>query len=180
MAADTPRVTHLFTSPAAGERMWSHASVQVVSGLGILGDRYATRTGHWSAVEWKDQQLTIIAGELLDELGIAPPDLRRNIVTRGIDLHDLIGLEFQIGSAILRGKRICAPCGYIQRLNQRPGLFKALDGRGGIRVRVVSNGTIAVGDEVRILGVGDPIEPDDPSELWTAGTRVVAQGGASA
>jgi MOSC domain-containing protein YiiM len=141
--------------------MWSHQSVQVAAGLGILGDRYATRQGHWSDVQWKDQQLTFVAGELLDELDLAPDALRRNIVTRGIDLHDLIGLEFQVGTARFRGKRICAPCVYIQRLNERPGLFKALDGRGGIRVRVVSNGVVSVGDEIRILGLGDPIEEDE-------------------
>lgn len=156
----TPRVTALFTAPAAGERMWSHQSVEVMAGLGISGDRYATRQGHWSDVQWKDQQLTIVAQELLDELGLAPDALRRNIVTAGVELNDLIGLEFGIGTARFRGKRICAPCVYIQRLNERPGLFKALEGRGGIRVRVVSNGTIAVGDEIRILGIGDPIEEE--------------------
>jgi hypothetical protein len=159
-AAGFARVTHLFTAPAAGEPMLVHESVEVTPGLGIPGDRYATRLGHWSDPKWRDQELTLVAGELLDELGLAPDALRRNIVTRGIDLHDLIGLEFSIGSAALRGQRICAPCGYIGRLNQRPGLFNELDGRGGIRVRIASAGTICVGDEIKVLGLGDPIAED--------------------
>ena len=98
-----------------------------------------------------------MSAELLEELGLEPQALRRNIVVRGMDLNDLIGLEFGIGEAVMRGQRICAPCGYIGRLNDRPGLFSELDGRGGIRVSVVGGGIIRVGDELRVLGLGDPI-----------------------
>lgn len=137
--------------------MRAHESVEVVAGLGIPGDRYATRLGHWSDPQWRDQQLTLVSAELLEELGLEPQALRRNIVVRGMDLNDLIGLEFGIGEAVMRGQRICAPCGYIGRLNDRPGLFSELDGRGGIRVSVVGGGIIRVGDELRVLGLGDPI-----------------------
>lgn len=137
--------------------MDAHESVEVVAGLGIPGDRYATRLGHWSDPQWRDQQLTLVSAELLEELGLEPQALRRNIVVRGMDLNDLIGLEFGIGEAVLRAQRICAPCGYIGRLNDRPGLFSELDGRGGIRVSVVGSGKIRVGDELRVLGLGDPI-----------------------
>ena len=137
--------------------MRAHESVEVVAGLGISGDRYATRLGHWSDPQWRDQQLTLVSAELLEELGLEPQALRRNIVVRGMDLNDLIGLEFGIGEAVMRGQRICAPCGYIGRLNDRPGLFSELDGRGGIRVSVVGGGRIRVGDELRVLGLGDPI-----------------------
>ena len=147
----------LFTAPAAGAPMTAHESVEVVAGLGIPGDRYATRLGHWSDPQWRDQQLTLVSAELLEELGLEPQALRRNIVVRGMDLNDLIGLEFGIGEAVMRGQRICAPCGYIGRLNDRPGLFSELDGRGGIRVSVVGGGIIRVGDELRVLGLGDPI-----------------------
>lgn len=140
--------------------MQEHESADVVAGLGIPGDRYATRLGHWSDPKWRDQQLTLVGAELLDELGLAPHALRRNIVVRGIQLSDLVGLEFGIGDARIRGHRICAPCGYIGRLNERPGLFTELAGRGGIRVSVVGGGTIRVGDEVRILGLGDEIAED--------------------
>ena len=155
-----PVVIGLFTAVAAGEPMRSHESVEVVAGLGIADDRYATRRGHWSDPRWRDQQLTLVDSELLDELGLAPHALRRNVVTQGIDLHDLIGLEFAIGDAVMRGQRICLPCGYIGRLNGRPSLLAELAGRGGIRVSVVRGGTIHVGDEIRILGLGDPIAED--------------------
>ena len=155
--AQPPRVVGLFTAVAAGEPMRAHPSVEVAAGIGIPGDRYATKRGHWSDPRWLDQQLTLVGAELLDELGLAPDALRRNIVTRGIDLHDLIGLEFGIGDAVLRGKRICTPCGYIGRLNSRPRLLAELHGRGGIRVSVVGGGGIRLGDTIEVLGLGDPI-----------------------
>jgi hypothetical protein len=157
---DPPQVVGLFTAEAAGEPMHAHTTVEVAAGIGILGDRYATKLGHWSDPRWRDQQLTLVGVELLDELGLAPDALRRNIVTCGIDLHDLIGLEFGIGDAVLRGKRICTPCGYIGRLNRRPGLLADLHGRGGIRVSVVRGGVIRLGDPIEVLGLGDPIAED--------------------
>jgi hypothetical protein len=155
-----PWVAGLFTAMAAGEPMISHESVEVAPGIGILGDRYVTRSGHWSDPRWRDQQLTLVGLELIDELGLAPDALRRNVVTQGIDLHDLIGLEFRIGDAVMRGKRICTPCRYIGRLNGRPGLVANLKGRGGIRVSVVRGGIMRVGDPIEVLGLGDPIAED--------------------
>lgn len=149
---DAPEVVALFTAPAAGMRMEPHSSVEVVAGLGISGDRYATRLGHWSDPRWKDQEVTLVSMELLDELGVEPPALRRNIVTRDIDLLNLVGLEFAIGTARLAGRRQCSPCGYIERLT-RPGLFGELNGRGGLRAAILQGGTISVGDELRILGL---------------------------
>jgi hypothetical protein len=150
----------LFTAVAAGEPMISHEAVAVAPGIGIPHDRYATRRGHWSDPRWRDQQLTLVALELIDALGLTPDALRRNVVTQGIDLHDLIGLEFRIGDVVMRGKRICTPCGYIGRLNGRPGLLAELNGRGGIRVSVVRGGIMRIGDSIEVLGLGDPIEED--------------------
>lgn len=166
---DAPRVLGIYTAASAGEPMRSHESVEVEAGIGIAGDRYATRLGHWSDPKWRDQQLTLVGMDLLNELGLSPDALRRNIVTSGIELNDLIGLEFGIGSVVMRGKRICAPCGYIGRLNNRKGLFTELDGRGGIRVSVVQSGVMRVGDEIRVLGIGDAIEADEPEVHEPAG-----------
>jgi MOSC domain-containing protein YiiM len=155
-----PRVAGLFIADAAGEPMIAPNSADLVAGVGIAGDRYATRRGHWSDPRWRDQQITLVGRELLHELGLSMDALRRNVVTEGIDLEDLIGLEFGIGETVLRGKRICTPCGYIGRLNRRPELFAQLKGRGGIRASIVRGGTVRVGDEIWILGLGDPIAED--------------------
>jgi MOSC domain-containing protein YiiM len=75
-------------------------------------------------------------------------------VTRGIELLDLVGLEFAVGSVRLRGAGRCSPCRYIEDLT-RPGLLQQLSGRGGLRTIIVEGGLIHVGDEIRILGLGD-------------------------
>lgn len=157
---DGPVVTGLFTAPKAGEAMTSWESVALLAGVGVDGDRYATRQGHWSDPRWRDQQLTLVEAELLEELGLPADGLRRNVVVRGMDLKDLVGLEFGIGDAVMRGQRICSPCRYIGTLNGRERLLKQLGGRGGIRVSVVQGGTIRLGDELRVLGIGDPIAED--------------------
>lgn len=127
--------------------MRSHKDVELVPGLGVPGDRYATKQGHWSDPQWPDQELTLVEEELAAELGVDAAVLRRNIVTRGVNLEDLIGQEFALGTSMVRGVRVCDPCIYLEGLT-RPGLFAELAGRGGIRAAVVSRGTVSVGDSV--------------------------------
>jgi MOSC domain-containing protein YiiM len=135
--------------------MCAHGRVSVEAGLGIPGDRYRTRRGHWSDPRWRDQQITFIAREFLDRLSLSETALRRNVIIEGVELELLVGLEFAIGTARFQGRRLCAPCMYIERLNARPGLFTSLAGHGGIRAAVLESGEFAVGDELRILGVMD-------------------------
>ena len=151
-------VVALFTATAAGCAMEGHASVEVVPGLGIPGDRYATRRGHWSDPRWKDQEVTLIESEYLAEHGLALDALRRNVVTRGVDLTDLYGLDFAIGAAVFRGMRRCAPCKYIERLNARPGLFLEIQDGGGLRAKVIQAGAISIGDEIRVVGIAEAAE----------------------
>jgi MOSC domain-containing protein YiiM len=123
--------------------------VQLVPGVGIPNDRYAAGQGHWSDPRWPDQQVTLVEAELCESLGLPLDGLRRNIVTRGAALESLIGLEFRLGSALLRGVRPCDPCRYIETLT-RGGLFNELSGRGGLRAAVIEPGTVAIGDAIRI------------------------------
>ena len=50
----------------------------------------------------------------------------------------------------------CEPCHYIETLLGRPGLLRALVGRGGLRARVLEGGRIAVGDAIVVAGVHAP------------------------
>ena len=138
----------LLVAAAAGEPMELRAEVQLMPGLGIPNDRYATGTGHWSDPRWPDQELTLVEAELAEELSLDPTLLRRNIVTRGVRLDDLLGKEFMVGSALLRGIRRCDPCRYLESMT-RSGLFDELRGRGGLRARVIEGGTITVGDPIQ-------------------------------
>lgn len=140
-------VAGLFIAEAAGEPMRTVASMELVAGAGIPGDRYATGQGHWSDPRWPDQQLTLVEAELCEALGLGLDGLRRNIVTRGIGLESLIGREFELGTALLLGVRVCDPCRYIETLTRR-GLFDELAGRGGLRATVVRGGVVRLGDAI--------------------------------
>jgi hypothetical protein len=142
-------VRYLLTAPGAGLPVEHCESFELVPSVGIPGDRYATRTGHWSDRRWPDQECTLVEVELAEELGLDPALLRRNIVTRGVDLSALIGVEFFVGTAQLRGVRNCDPCRYLETLT-RPGLYEALAGRGGLRAAILRGGVVRVGDRIAV------------------------------
>jgi MOSC domain-containing protein YiiM len=134
--------------------MEQQGSVIVVPGVGIVGDRYALRTGTWSNPKWPDQELTLFAGEIAEAIGIEPYQARRNLVTQGIELSGLVGVRFRIGEALIAGVRQCDPCRYIQQLNAHPGLTKALAGfNGGLRACVIEGGKVSAGDAIEIVGL---------------------------
>src|SRR4051812_15389418 len=119
-------VISISTAPETGAPTISHQTIEAIAGKGLDGDRYATGKGFYTGViEW-DAHLTLMAEEPFTSLAasravqIDPNALRRNIVTRGIDLQSLIGCEFQIGEhAICRGRKAWPPCTHIVNLSGR-------------------------------------------------------------
>jgi MOSC domain-containing protein YiiM len=122
----------------------------------LRGDRYSNRTGYWSGVD--ECQVTFIEAEILDRiieetgLNVGAGEHRRNIVTRGIRLAQLLGKRFAVGKALFEYDRPRPPCQHVQSLTA-PGMARALFGqRGGIGARVVRSGFIQVGDGVVVAG----------------------------
>jgi hypothetical protein len=143
-------VVALYTAPEAGAPLRSHHEIELVAGKGIAGDRYLLGTGHWSDPRWPDQELTLVMAETAEALGLDPASLRRNIVTRGVDLDALIGATFRLGEATLLGVRRCDPCPYIERFT-RPGALRELATRGGLRAHILTGGRVRVGDRIQIV-----------------------------
>ena len=129
--------------------------VTAVAGVGLEGDRYATRTGSFSAKPKRGRQITLIEAEAIEalerELGLAlaPGDTRRNLVTRGVALNHLVGQEFTVGEVRLCGHELCEPCGDLARMTGKPQILPGLVHRGGLRAEILEGGVIRVGDEVR-------------------------------
>ncbi len=73
---------------------------------------------------------------------------RRNILTRGLDVNALVGRSFRIGDVVCAGRRLCEPCAHLERVDG-PGLLRPLIHRGGLRVDVLSDGEVRVGEAVR-------------------------------
>jgi len=130
--------------------------VRAVAGVGLDGDRYALRTGHYSQDEKVDRQITLVAAEEIERLAEAfdialePGATRRNVTTRGIDLNALVGRRFRIGEVECEGTRLCEPCTHLASLVGEP-ILEPLVHRAGLRARIVISGEIAIGDDVVVL-----------------------------
>ena len=75
-------------------------------------------------------------------------DSRRNILTRGVEINELIGTEFFTGEVRLRGHRITQPFLYLEKLLDQPGLYNGLRDNAGINCNILSDGTIKPGDAI--------------------------------
>lgn len=153
-------VEAIFVTTKGSRPMERVDQVEAVVGRGLAGDRYAEGTGFYSP--WDVCQVTLIAAEDLEAMAaegfaVADGEHRRNLVTRGLDVHDLRGRTFSVGAVQLAYDRPRPPCGYIQRLTGQPGFTRALGGawgspRGGICAEVRTGGLLRVGDAIRLAG----------------------------
>ena len=147
----TSKVLYIYTAPMAGADVQARNSVLAIPGRGLQGDRYAQNPEGSTS---PDQEVTLIELENIEgikEHGIDlhPSQTRRNIVTQGVSLNELVGAEFLVGDVTLRGVRLCEPCAYLEGLTAK-GLVKALVHKAGLRAQILNEGTIAVGDEIRV------------------------------
>jgi MOSC domain-containing protein YiiM len=105
-----------------------------------------------SAREGRGREVTLIAREAINAANaqgveIGEHETRRNLVTEGVDLDDLVGKTFTVGDAVLIGVRDCPPCAYLEELTG-VAVRRVLRGRGGLRADVVRDGTLRVGDSI--------------------------------
>jgi MOSC domain-containing protein YiiM len=148
------RVVSLFVAPKAAQEMVAVSQVRAFADRGLEGDRFFRDS--WQALKRPDKAVTLIEAETLDiaaaELGAAglAQKSRRNIVTRGVPLVELLDREFVIGDVRLRGIRLFEPCGHLVKLSGLKGIFKALEHRSGLKAAVVSAGVIGVGDSITL------------------------------
>lgn len=126
--------------------------VEALAGQGLRGDRKCAPAPE----ERRGKDLTLIEAEALEalkaETGIKliHEESRRNVLTRGVRLNELVGRRFRVGEVECLGVALNEPCNHLEGLT-RPGVLKGLVHRGGLRANVVRGGTIAVGDEVSEL-----------------------------
>ena len=150
-------VVSIHVAPEAAAVPVSVKEVRAVAGKGLEGDRYYRKKGTYSAKDGPDRQVTLIESEAVDALGreygigMEPGETRRNIVTRDVSLNHLVGREFTVGVARMRGIRLAEPCGHMEEVSgkkARAGLVH----RGGLRAEILVGGVIRVGDEIEPVG----------------------------
>lgn len=121
-------------------------SVNCVADKGLEGDRF---------FDYKDDfkgPVTFFSAEVADTLRETFLDayfensaFRRNVIVRGVDLNTLIGKRFRVGDIEFEGTEEATPCDWMDSA-VGPGAREFLEGRGGLRARILTSGTLKVGE----------------------------------
>ena len=150
-------VAQILTADSPAAEMRPRAEARAVPGKGLEGDRYFLGRGSFSPeLQKPDFEITFIEQEKIEafaresNLPFTSRHTRRNIVTEGVSLNDLVGREFYVGEVRIRGIRLCEPCNYLAKISF-PETLKGLVHKGGLRAQVLSEGLIRVGDTIRAV-----------------------------
>ena len=126
-------------------------SIEVLANKGIVGDR------HFNDFNDPYNQLSLIESENIDayniKFGLDIPyiNFRRNIITKGIQLNDLIGKKLQIGNVELEGVELCRPCRHLTEMLNQKNILKEFMRKGGLRCKILSSSKISIGDKINLL-----------------------------
>ena len=136
--------------PTRREALIELDSVEAIEGLGLKGDHRVKKT------PGSARQVTLISREFIEQIAhflqrssIPPELLRRNLVVSGINLNALRRQRFTIGEALFEATALCHPCTRMEEA-LGPGGVAAMIGHGGLCARILTTGTIRVGDELRV------------------------------
>ena len=127
--------------------------IEVMANKGIVGDR------HFHDSNDAYNQLSLIESENIDEynirfgLNIPYIDFRRNVVTKGIRLNDLIGKKLKVGNVELEGIELCRPCRHLTEMLDQKNILKEFMRKGGLRCQILSSSKINVGDKIQIINL---------------------------
>lgn len=143
------QVEAIFVAPEPGELPAPVERVRAYAGRGLEGNRYYWEDGDAPP----GRGVTLIAAEAVEavvhegDVSIEPAATRRNVLTRGIDVNELVGKRFRIGDVECEGVELCEPCSHLESMTQ-PGVIKAFVHRAGLNADILSDGEISVGDPV--------------------------------
>ena len=117
--------------------------IECVAGRGLRGDRYFDHKEDYKG------QITFFSLDVFDELcaalqvegGVCPSCVRRNVFVRGVNLNDLIEKDFEVQGIRFHGTEESRPC-YWMNGAVASGAQEFLQGRGGLRARILTDGTL--------------------------------------
>ena len=99
-----------------GDEVRAIDTVEAIKGKGLVNNR------HFKENNEKRSQITLIEIENINYYNnisktlIPSINFRRNIITSGIRLNELLNKEFYIGKVRVKAHDLCRPCKYLQEL----------------------------------------------------------------
>jgi len=128
--------------PAGEHPMTEVTEAECVAGKGITGDRFFDYKPDYKG------QITFFSQEVYEDLCLlfnlvkVPPSVfRRNVIVEGVDLNELIGKEFEVQGIRFLGTVEATPC-YWMNGAVAEGAEEAMKGRGGLRAKILTSGTL--------------------------------------
>ena len=146
-----PEIIKIGLSKNHNQKIIEVMEIDLVAGKGIVGDR------HFKDFNDPYNQLSIIESENIDEynfknkLNIPLLKFRRNIVTKGIRLNELVQKRIKIGSVKLEVIDLCRPCRHLSEKLERNDIIKEFLRKGGVRCQIINDGKISIGDQIKII-----------------------------
>ena len=133
-----------------GDEVRTIDTVEAVKGKGLVNNR------HFKENNEKKSQITLIEIENINYYNkisktlIASINFRRNIITSGIKLNELLYKEFYIGKVRVKAHDLCRPCKYLQELLKQNNIIKEFLHKGGLRCEILTSGKICIGDKITL------------------------------
>ena len=128
-------------------------SIEVLADKGIVGDR------HFNDFNDPYNQLSLIESENIDEynikfgLNIPYINFRRNVITKGIKLNDLIEKKLKIGNVELKAIELCRPCRHLTEMVEQKNILKEFMRKGGLRCQILTSSKINIGDKIELINI---------------------------
>ena len=126
-------------------------SIEVLANKGIVGDR------HFHEYNDPYNQLSLIESENIDDynikfgLNIPYIDFRRNVITKGVKLNDLVGKKIKVGHVKLEVIDLCRPCRHLTEMLNQNNIIKEFLRKGGLRCQILNSSKINIGDKIEII-----------------------------
>ena len=123
--------------------------VEAIAGKGLINDK------HFKDGNEVRCQITLIEIENINYYNrisnttIPAISFRRNIITEGIKLNELVGKELIIGEVRVRAHDLCRPCKYLEESLRQKNIVKEFLLKGGLRCEILTNGKIFIGDIIK-------------------------------
>ena len=144
------KVIKLGISSSNNKKIKEVKFIEVLANKGVVGDR------HFSDYNDPYCQLTLIESENIDfynfKYGLNIPyiNFRRNVVTKGVRLNELVGKKLKIGNVEVEGVDLCRPCRHLAEILCHDNILKEFLRKGGLRCQILSSSIIKLDDKIII------------------------------